>query len=119
LCGIGVQAPSRTVNTVSECLQSADSTSEVCAASDPVAPAAEAGMLPGDRIVSIDGAAMSGWTQVTSVIRESPGKALTIVVERGGELVTLTATPALSESYVLADDGTDLLDADGNYETTM
>src|SRR5690606_27281291 len=59
LCGIGVQAPSTTVNTVSECLQSADSTSEVCAASDPVAPAAEAGMLPGDRIVSIDGAAMS------------------------------------------------------------
>ena len=51
LSGIGVQTATTTVNSVSECIIPADADRTECAASDPVAPAAAAGLQPGDVIV--------------------------------------------------------------------
>ena len=67
---------------------------------DEVTPgtvAATAGFKPGDVVVSVDGKAMEGFSDVTRMIALNPGRALTFVVERGGERATLTATPQQRE----------------------
>ncbi len=114
LSGFGVQQVSTTIGSVSECLLPATSTRAECAPSDPIAPAAAAGIRPGDRLVSIDGAAVTDWTSATAVIQKSPGKSLSVVVERDGKLVTVEATPALTQRYVPDEDGNIATDADGN-----
>ncbi len=54
-------------------------------------PAASAGLLPGDRIVSIDGAPVEAG-DVANAIGASEGAPIVVVVERGGDRVTLPAT---------------------------
>lgn len=53
-------------------------------------PAAEAGMLAGDKIIEIDQQSVSNWTEVVSMIQALPGQTVPVVVERGGEEITLT-----------------------------
>ena len=113
LCGFGVSQQSTTIGSVSACVLPATSTSQECAAGDPEAPGAAAGFLPGDTILEIDGTAITSWEQATALIRAAPGDALSVVVERAGDPVTLTATPILSERYVLTDAGTVEEDANG------
>ncbi|WP_116418864.1 M50 family metallopeptidase [Subtercola boreus] len=100
LCGFGLAGPSTTIGSVSSCVQPAGSTSTTCAASDPVSPGSAAGILPGDRIVSVDGQAISTWDQATAIIRQSPGVALSVVVARDGGEQTLSVTPLLTERAV-------------------
>ena len=40
-----------------------------CTPSDPVSPAAEAGLKPGDRFVSFNGTAIQSWDQMQTLIR--------------------------------------------------
>ena len=49
----------------------------------PESPAAEAGLHPGDLIVSIDSQSISTWEDLTSIITASPGKELNIRWQRG------------------------------------
>lgn len=58
------------------------------------APAREAGVEEGDRIVAVDGRRVEGWESVVERIRPSPGEEITLTVERGGEERTLTMIPA-------------------------
>ena len=44
-----------------------------CTAIDPQTPAALAGLLPGDTIVGFDGTPVTGWDQLTDLIRASAG----------------------------------------------
>jgi regulator of sigma E protease len=60
----------------------------------PDSPAAAAGIKDGDLVVSIDGAKVNSFDDVARIVSSSAGVPLTIVVDRGGALVTLTATPA-------------------------
>lgn len=55
-------------------------------------PAASAGLLAGDRVISIDGKALESWTEGIDQIANSQGKALAFLVERNGKEVTLFAT---------------------------
>lgn len=105
LMGFGIPQASTTVGSVSECVIPASSTQTECTDEDPAAPAAAAGIEPGDRIVSMDGEAITSWDQATAIIRASPGEPITVVVDRGGRELELTATPLLSERYVLDDNG--------------
>ena len=114
LVGIGVPQSSTTVGSVNECVLPATSERQTCEPGDPAAPGAGAGVLPGDRIVSIDGVAIESWEQSTAIIREHPDEELAVVVERDGEELTLTVTPALSERYVVDDDGKVVTDASGD-----
>jgi len=66
----------------------------------PDAPAARAGMLPGDRIVSVDGEEIWRWSELTKAVRGSEGAPLAIEVERGGDRLSLSITPAPFESTV-------------------
>jgi len=47
--------------------------------------AARAGLIPGDRILAIDGQAMPDWEAVVAAIRQSPGHALRLTLERAGK----------------------------------
>ncbi|WP_353809662.1 M50 family metallopeptidase [Agromyces sp. SYSU T00194] len=113
LMGFGVAQPSTTIGSVSECVLPATSAQQSCTADDAAAPGAEAGIRPGDRLVSLDGAPVESWAAFTEVVRANAGQPLALVVERDGAEVALTVTPRLTERYVYADDGTVQEDADG------
>ncbi|MGH6924252.1 MAG: RIP metalloprotease RseP [Propylenella sp.] len=59
--------------------------------------AERAGFLPGDRILSVDGNRIDSFTELQSLVMLSADETLTIVVDRGGEQVTLTAVPERQE----------------------
>jgi RIP metalloprotease RseP len=54
--------------------------------------AAAAGFAHGDRLVSLDGKPISGWTEFGKEIQHRAGDTLTVVVQRSGERVTLHPT---------------------------
>ncbi|MDP3803645.1 RIP metalloprotease [Brevundimonas sp.] len=60
----------------------------------PGSPAAEAGFRPMDMIRSVNGRPVFESAQVTNTVILSAGDPLTFVVDRGGQDVTLVATPA-------------------------
>lgn len=105
LVGFGVAQPSTTLGGVNECVLPATSERQECAPGDPLAPGAEAGLQPGDRIVAIDGAAIDSWDAVLATVRESADQPLEFTVERAGVTVRTTLTPLLTERYVIDDRG--------------
>lgn len=56
-------------------------------------PGAEAGLQPGDRIVSIDGEQITYWHEITEAIRPNPGKTMELSFERDGQLRQVEITP--------------------------
>ncbi len=63
----------------------------------PGTPAEKAGLQAGDRIVSINGTRIDYWGQMAAIIRTHPNDPIEIEVERGGEILSVTASPALDE----------------------
>ena len=63
----------------------------------PGSPAEEAGILPGDLVVRINGEAIERFETMQQFARENPGVPLEVVVERDGEEVVMTVTPKLVE----------------------
>src|SRR5579863_4323605 len=57
-----------------------------------------AGMKVGDRIVSINGTAITSDSQLINVVSHDTGKNLTILVNRAGRDLTLHATPVLGST---------------------
>ena len=117
LCGFGIAQVTTTIGSVSECVLPATSERQDCETGDPAAPGFEAGIQPGDRLVSMDGTAVRSWEHATEIIRASPGEELALVVERAGEEVDLTVEPLLTERYVFDDSGM-IVEADGEPVTT-
>ena len=101
--GIGLQTATTTVSRLSECVPS--TTTSECTSSDPTAPAAAAGIEPGDKIVSIDGEPVADFAEASAIIRSSPGEQLRFVIERDGQEHTVQVTPATIETTVTAADG--------------
>ena len=60
---------------------------------DPGSAAQKAGIRPGDRVVSINGASIDSYQDLERAADLSPDKALSITVLRNGAKVNLTATP--------------------------
>ncbi|TPM15713.1 RIP metalloprotease RseP [Mesorhizobium sp. B2-3-6] len=60
-------------------------------------PAAKAGILPGDRFVSVDGSKIETFGDVQRLVSGRAGDSITFVMLRGGKEVTVTATPQLME----------------------
>lgn len=105
LMGFGTSQASTTVGSVSACALPATSDHQACQPGDETAPGAAAGLKPGDRFVSINGTPITSWSQSTEIIRQSPGKALPVVVDRNGVETPLTLTPKLTERFVVGADG--------------
>ena len=80
---VGVGVPSTTL-TIGEISKLAKGTS----------PAQRAGLLAGDRVVSVDGVRPADWPAVVRYVQKRPGKQIRFIVERKGAQVPLTVVPA-------------------------
>jgi regulator of sigma E protease len=59
--------------------------------------AAEAGFLPGDLIKNINGISIARFEEIPLIVQEYLGDTLEVVLERAGQLQTLSVAPKLSE----------------------
>lgn len=59
--------------------------------------AEEAGLLKGDKILSINGEKVSSWNDSADLIRSRPGEELTIIIERQGKELPFKITPKPTE----------------------
>src|SRR6056297_1403511 len=64
---------------------------------DPSRPASEAGLLPGDEIIKIEGTKVDSWSGMTNLIHNSSQKPLEIVINRNGNTMTFNITPVYNE----------------------
>lgn len=117
IMGFGAAQPTTTVSEVYRCVVPADQQQETgqteCAPGDPAAPAFEAGLQPGDRIVAFDGREVTDWAELSSWIREAAGQEVPITYVRNGETIDATIEPLLTERPVPDADGRPALDDDG------
>jgi membrane-associated protease RseP (regulator of RpoE activity) len=80
------------------------SVGRVSALTDQATPAVEAGLVPGDDIIAIDGVDTTQWDETVEYIQDRPGQQVTLTVVRGAE--TLTETVTLAEVDAVDGDGT-------------
>ncbi|MFD5225149.1 M50 family metallopeptidase [Microbacterium sp. NPDC058342] len=111
--GIGVQQASTTISGLSECVVAAGAGQDACSPDDPAAPAAQAGFLPGDTLLSIDGRVIDSFAEASQIIRDSPGRALEVIVRRDDDEVPLQLTPVVAERGEVDAGGRPVLDRTG------
>ncbi len=116
--GFGIPQASTTIGSVSECVIPATQHADRVRCGRPCGPRRRGRhRCPATRIVSMDGEPITSWDQATAIIRESAGDPLAVVVERDGAVnSTLTATPLLSERYVVDANG-QVVEVDGEKQT--
>lgn len=64
----------------------------------PDSAALSAGMKPGDKVVDVDGSAVTKWEELSEAINRSNGKPLMITVHRENRPLSLTVTPRLTKT---------------------
>lgn len=80
------------IEAVSQCVLPYDEEGRDCTASDPPSPAAAAGLRPGDVITSFNGAPITGWDQLRTLIRGNDDGQAVIGYERDGQQLTGTTS---------------------------
>ncbi|MEU8177659.1 M50 family metallopeptidase [Microbispora hainanensis] len=86
IMGFGVRELTPVVASVSKCaIPAAEADHRDCRDSDPLTPAAKAGLRPGDHIVAIGGAPVTDWEDAQRLIREHGAGVTTLGIERGGQ----------------------------------
>ena len=63
----------------------------------PNSAAQAAGILAGDEVISINGKKVTEWYKDVEVIRQSEGKELTLVLDRNGQEISITASGRLTD----------------------
>ncbi len=86
LGGVGIMQAQPVVGGVQPCVVTEQ---RACTASDPLTPAAQAGLEKGDRIVAFNGTPIARYPDLTRLIRANQDGPATFVVERAGQRVTL------------------------------
>jgi regulator of sigma E protease len=71
----------------------------------PGSPAARAGILPGDRIVSIEGREVPTWERVFMQVMPRAGREIEVVIERRGERRVLAIVPDAQTRFEMGDIG--------------
>lgn len=96
LAGVGVTAVTKTIEEVVPCVtNSSNGVSDTeCSATSIPSPAKASGLLAGDEIISINGEESKNWNDYIKIIRESARKEITLTVERNGERLLISITPA-------------------------
>lgn len=59
----------------------------------PNTPAQKAGLMPGDKFISINGQEIDDIEEIRSIISANPDKPIPVVIERNGEQIELKVTP--------------------------
>lgn len=113
LMGFGISTPTTTIADVSKCQVNAGETVDPDSAACKPTPAAAAGLKPGDIVRTFDGKDVGSWDELSSWIRASAGRQVTMIVDRDGAAVTASVTPVLSARPVVGDDGRQAKGADG------
>ncbi|CAI9419466.1 M50 family metallopeptidase [Nocardioides sp. T2.26MG-1] len=80
------------IEGVSQCVLPYAEEGRDCTASDPPSPAAAAGLRPGDVITSFNGAPITGWDQLRTLIRGNDDGQAVIGYERDGQQLTGTTS---------------------------
>ena len=91
LVGVQQDPIAARVGSLSPCVQV--KLSDTCTSSSALSPSRVAGLQPSDQIVSVDGAAVTTWTEHTDKIHASAGKPMVFTVQRDGKTVSTTVTP--------------------------
>ncbi|WP_372728521.1 RIP metalloprotease [Nocardioides sp.] len=76
------------ISTVSQCVIPYVEERFTCEESDPISPAAKAGLLPGDQIVTFNGRPVTDWDQLREMIRANDDGDTVITYLRDGERLT-------------------------------
>jgi regulator of sigma E protease len=78
---------------------------------DANSPAAEAGLLPRDRVQAVNGKSVSRWEEVELPIRLSAGEPVVLTVERGGKIVEVRLAPRKTKLFDALGQGHEVWDA--------
>lgn len=91
---IGTPQPTNQINAIVDCLPSGLNEKGKCEPDAPISPALNAGLEPGDLIVSVSGTEVSGWDDLVKQIDDAAGQTVQIQVDRGGQTSTLIVSVA-------------------------
>ena len=112
----GFGTPAASIAAVAACVPASASstTATKCTSSDPASPASTSRLKAGDLIVSLNGVSYPSSTIVTSMVQQSAGKPVTMVVRRDGTLKTITVTPVAAPRDEVDSSGLPVTNAAGN-----
>ena len=99
--GHGAPTATTTIDGISQCViavteANADKPPRKCREDDPVAPAKQAGLRPGDQIIAFNGVAIRDWEQMQTAVRSNDGGRAAITVDRDGKRLTVTTNTTVS-----------------------
>jgi membrane-associated protease RseP (regulator of RpoE activity) len=114
LVGYGLPEQTRTLGSVSQCVIPANAAADrTCAPSDTPAPAAAAGLRPGDTILSFNGTRVSSWEAVRAAIARAGGTTVQLGIRRDGQALIVPVKPVVNERFVLDGNGQPVVGSDG------
>ena len=118
ITAFGVPDETPRLSSVSKCVLPVDAPADQeCTAADRAAPAAAAGLKPGDTIVSFNGAPITDWEGVRDAIRANPERQVSLVVERDGVRRDVTVSPVLDDRPVFDAEGNPVIGSNGQVVT--
>lgn len=113
--GFGAMTPTTTLASVSQCVLPADAPAgATCGPETPVAPAAAAGLQPGDTITSWDGTKITDWDQLSELIGQTGGATVAVELMRDGKQILTDLTPVVAQRPVVDKAGQVVLDPKGD-----
>ena len=114
MVGYGMPEQTTQLSNVSQCVIPATApVDQKCAPTDPAAPAAAAGLKPGDKIVSFANKPVTSWDQVRKAIAGAGGTTVALGIERAGQRLNVQVSPVANVRYVTDEDGQAVLGSDG------
>jgi len=112
--GFGLAQTTPRLSSVSQCVLPASApATATCSATDPAAPAAAAGLRPGDVITTYDGRAVSSWDEVRSAIRSGGDTQVVLGVRNSAGTREVRLTPIVTDRPRVDDQGQVVTGADG------
>jgi membrane-associated protease RseP (regulator of RpoE activity) len=114
LVGYGTPEQTTQLSGVSQCVIPATAPADqACRPSDPPAPAAAAGLKPGDTIVSFQGRPMRSWEAIRNAIASAGGQTVSLGIVRDGQPKTVQVSPVANDRFILDDKGQPVVGANG------